>query len=241
MLKGLYAERTTEDVFLMATGAEINAITPEQWKVIRATDSMAVNNFFYHPEFVPKWIHVELKKYDGPLALERLSEKWNLGWKNVGYVFPVDRSEYIKGCIPKGARIYNYAFNSRGEHPRLNPKVVVDANFDPNASLYKSYDSSMTTIFQILYLMGYKRIIVMGATMRDSRYFWTGGEAIYGKVHHLFNKSHEHNDPGRAHNASHIKDYVVDFHRRHMAPYGRSILVGHTNTALYPELKLWTI
>lgn len=226
---------------VLATGESINSITDNQWDDIKSCDSVALNNFFYHPWFVPNMLAVELKKYDGPLAKERLTEKW-AQWQHVKYIFPVNRAEYISSCLPAGAQIQTYKFTARGDHPKTNPNVKINAKFNPDdGNIYKSYDSSVTSLIHILYLMNYKNIIIYGATMRDSKYFWSSGDAKYGKVHHLFNKAHEHNDPNRPHNASHIKDYIIDFNDRHMLPAGRQIWVGDTNTALYPELEVWHV
>jgi hypothetical protein len=231
----------TENVVVLATGESINDITPELYEHIKENyDILAINNFFYHPFIVPNMLHLELKHYDAQNALKRLREKWRLGWKNVNFIFPKSRSSFLIRYIPNGATCAVYNFKIRGDHPKINPNVIIDANFNPDTGIYKSYDSSVTSIINILYLMGYKNIIINGMTMTNSKYFWTNMEPeLRGEVVHLYNKAHEHDDPNKPHNASHIKDYIIDFNKRHMLPNNREIYITSEDTALYPDLKIW--
>jgi hypothetical protein len=231
-------KRESEDVVLLCTGASLNDINDKTWKWILEQDTLAVNNFVYHPWVVPKWNHLEIKSYDFPYEQKYLEVKWNDGWKNVGYIFPTERADYISSCIGHNeeAKLFTYNFHRRGQHPKVNPNVVVDANFNPNdGKIYKSYDTSMSSIFQILYLMNYNRIIIYGMDMTTSAYFWTTMDI---DVHDRWNKAREGKTVDKPHNAGHLKNYVIDFNERHMKPKGREILVGHKTTALYPSLRL---
>lgn len=234
-------KRNSDDVVLLCTGKSINDITDKQWNWIQVQDTWAVNNFVYHPWMVPKFNHLEVKSYDYPYEQRYLNEKWEKGWKNVGYVFPNDRGSYIASCIGHSneAKIYTYTYARRGEHPRLKPDVKIDAKFNPDdGNIYKSYDTSMSSIIQILYLIGYKRIVIFGMDMTTSEYFWSNMNI---DVHDKWNKAREGKSIDKPHNAGHLKEYVIDFNERHMKPKGREILVGHKTTALYPSLKLWSL
>lgn len=240
-IKEFFKLKSTKSIFLLGSGESINNLTDKQWDYINNNDNMAVNNFWYHPTFIPKFNSVELKTYDGSITNERLKgEKWENGWKNVNFLITNDRYNFISKCIGHNdAKIFTYSYKTRGIHPKIEPDVKINADFNPDSgSIYKSYDSSVTSLIHILYLMGYENIVLIGLDMNNSRYFWSSGDPIYGKTHCLFNKDHEHNDPDRQHNASHIKDYIIDFYYKHMAPKGRRIILGNTETALYPYLPL---
>ncbi len=234
-------KRETEDVVLLCTGASINDIDKKAWEWISEQDNWAVNNFVYHPWFVPKYNHLEIKSYDFPYEQRYLKEKWNKGWKNTKFVFPNNRADYIASCInhPTEAKIYTYDFTMRGDHPKKEPNIKISAKFNPDdGNIYKSYDASMTSIIQILYLMGYKRIIIYGMDMKSSAYFWTDMDI---DVHDKHNKAREGKLISEPHNASHLKNYVIDFNERHMKPKRREILIGHKTTTLYPYLKVFNV
>jgi hypothetical protein len=231
-------ERETNDVVLLCTGSSLNDVTDREWKWLLKHDTLAVNNFVYHPWIVPKWNHLEIKSYDFPYQQRYLDIKWEKGWKNTGYIFPAERADYIASCIghKDEAIIYTYKYKKRGEHPKINPNVEINANFNPNdGMIYKSYDASMTSIIQILYMMGYDNIIIVGMDMLNSGYFWSDWDI---DVHDKHNKAREGKPIDQPHNASHLKDFVIDFNEKHMLPKGREICIVSTKTALYPALKL---
>jgi len=239
-IKELWKEKTSDIAILLGTGSSINEI--EEWDKILIHDTLAMNNWVYHPTIIPKWNSLELKKYDYEIQKKRLEEKWNLGWKNVCFLLSSDRVFYVSGAIghPEEARIYVYNHVIRGKHPKVNKDIKINADFNPNdGNLYKSYDSSVTTMIHLLYLMGYKYIILYGLDMNNGLYFWSSGHPKYGLTHCRTNKDHKGRDPKSPHNVAHIKDYIIDFNNRHMIPYGREIFVGHKSTALYPHLSLW--
>lgn len=237
--------KKTDTIFLIGSGSSINEITEKQWDIINSYDNMGVNNMFYHPFFIPKSLHLELKSYDWVIAKDRLEEKWELGWKNVNYIFPTERATYIADAIghKNQSKIFVYKYAKRGKHPKVDKgHTTIDANFNPNTVIYKSYDSSVSSIIQILYLMGYENIILWGIDMSNSKYFWTDmAPEVRGLVHDMWNKQREGKSKDLPHNASHLKNYIIDFNNRHMIPKKREIFVGHTTTALYPELKYFKI
>lgn len=235
-------KRESEDIFLLGSGEGINNITEKQWNVINNTDNLAMNNFFYHPFFVPRMLSLELKSYDFDIAKRRLEEKWERGWKNVKYILSSDRVSYISGAIghSHSAQIYVYDYKSRGTHPKLKSNVKINADFNPNNVLYKSYDATTSTMIHFIYQMGYKNVILIGFTGNNSKYFWTDMTSKErGEVHANFNKDHEHNDPKKKHNAFHMGEYIIDFNKRHFLPNNREIFIGNEKTMLYPELRLW--
>lgn len=233
--------RCSDDAVLLCTGASINEISKNTWGWILAQDTFSVNNFVYHPWVVPRYNHLEIKSYDFPYEQRYLNEKWNKGWKNVGFIFPSERADYIASCIGHSneAKIYTYKYIRRGDHPKKQPGIKIDAKFNVNdGNIYKSYDASMTSIIQMIYLMGYKRIIIYGMDMISSEYFWTNMNI---DVHDKWNKAREGKAMNLPHNASHLKEYVISFNELHMKPKGREILIGNKSTALYPALKVFEV
>lgn len=232
-------KRNSDVVTLLGSGESLNKITDKQWKIIMNKDVWALNNHIYHPTIIPAVYHYELKAYDFTIVQERFIEKWEQ-YKNVKYVLPNDRINYLMGALPGKADVYGYDYITRGKHPKLDKNQKIDANYDPNGKTFvKSYDASVNLMIDIFYKMGYSQIWLIGFDGSNSRYFWTGGDPKYGKVHHQYNKAHEHNDPTRPHNAAAASiDFIIDFNKRWMLPNGKEIFIGSEKTLLYPSLKL---
>lgn len=231
-------KRLTEDVVILCTGSSVNEMDERQWKWIMSHDTMAVNNWVYHPYIIPRFNHLEVKHYDAPYQQKYLNDKWNMGWSEVKFIFPNERADYLAKCIGHQAKIYTYDFKARGEHPKKNPNVIIDANYNPNGAIYKSYDASMTSVIQLVYMMGYNNIYILGMDMLNGKYFWSDMNI---PVHDLHNKAREGKPAHTPHNASHLKNFVIDFNARHMVPKGRNIYVLNKTTALYPTISYYEI
>jgi hypothetical protein len=230
-------KRNSDDLYLMCTGETVNDLEPYQWDIINKSDSLAMNNFFYHPHFIPTMLSMELKTYDYDIAKRRLAEKWDMGWKNVKYILPDHRVKYLSGVLGSDAQVYVYHNENMGTRNSnsIDANVVLGSDF-----LWKLYNASVTTMFHLAWLMGYKNVIVIGMTGKNSRYFWTDmSDSVRGEVHAIFNKDHEHQDPSRPHHASHVRSFVIDFRERHMVGLGRNIWVGSKKDMLYPDVPLW--
>lgn len=241
-LKEFYKTKETNIISVIGSGSSINRLDKKQWDFITNNDSIGVNNIFYHPTFVPKYLTMEIKSYDFEPSKQHIERKWNNGWKNVHYILAADRAEYTSKVIghKSTAKIYSYPYIKRGDHPRNNPDVKIDAKFDISGPITKSYDSSVTAIVHLLCQMGYEKIVLFGLDGYNSYYFWSHLDPlIYGPFHDLTNKAREGKDPNKPHNAFHIKDYIIDFNNRWMLPNGKKILVGHKDTMLYPALDLY--
>ncbi|HRR48552.1 MAG TPA: hypothetical protein P5293_01040 [Bacteroidales bacterium] len=235
-------KRNTNIGIILGTAKSVNNISQTEWDEINKCDNLGINNWFYHPTFIPKMCSLELKSYDWQISKDRIAEKWDKGWKNVKWIISEKKHEYISGAIghENEAQIYLYDFEIRDQklHPKFVKNHKYNADFNPDVGpLVKSYDASLTTLVHLMYRLGYKYIILYGVDWTHSYYFWSSGDEIYGKTHCKTNKDHEGKDPKLPHNTEHVIDYIIDFNERHMKPQGREILVGYKETRLYPHLN----
>lgn len=235
--------RKADTVVLLGSGSSIKRITPAQWKIIRDCDTLALNNWVYHPTFVPDFYMIECKHYDFQIVQRRLAQKREQ-YKDCRFIFPVKKKVRLKNrppvwlreVVPWDASIFEYHAVLRD--PKRRSKAV-NANYKPHPRmLTKSYDASLTLALELLWVMGYKTIVLCGVDLKDSYYFWSGGEPEYGEVHHLTNKAHEGKDPHQPHATIIVKDFITDFSKRWMWNQGRKMYVGNPDTALYPEIPL---
>jgi hypothetical protein len=242
--KHLQQHKKSDVAVFLGSGSSINEISQEEWDCIKQCDIWTVNNWIYHPDIVPDFYHIEVKHYNYKLMQMRLAEKWEQ-YMNVNFIFPEGKTIKIPaiGKLPlRGValgfeHIYEYKLIVRDRKRTHKP---FNAKYEPNhVCLTKSYDMSVTAVFELMWKLGYQRIITFGIDLMNSYYFWTGGDPIYGKVHHQTNKAHENKPPEDPHATYPIKDFLIDFNKRWFRKQDREgIFVGHTSTALYPELPL---
>lgn len=246
--------RSNVAVFL-GCGPSINNLTKEEWDRIQTFDTWSINNWIYHPFFVPDFYHVELKSYDYPFFIEHLNDKRHMYQQKCHFLFPENASVRIDkdriGLLHLLKDYHTTAYPIKHRNRDLlkqikkscvvkNKKEIIntvnaDYQFD-DAYITKSYDISLTCIIEIMYKMGYKTIILYGVDLYDSRYFWTGGNQIYGRVHHQTNKEHENKNPSLPHNTYIVLGFIIDFYLRHIVPNGRNMYLGNSKSLLYPEL-----
>lgn len=232
--------RRTENCVFLGSGSSINNITPEQWQRIKHYDIWTVNNWVYHTSIVPNFYHVEAKWYDYNILKRRFHEKRRL-YKDVNFIFPKGKSIRLKDdkrvllsdIVFSNANKFDYEMQPR-DHKRTDK--VFNANYKIKGKLTKSYDMSLTAIFEMLFRFEYQNITTFGIDLYNSYYFWTGRPEC-GEVHHQTNKSHEGKDPEMPHATVKIWQFIVDFNKRWMQPAGREICVGHDDTMLSKFLR----
>lgn len=217
----------------LGSGSTINDISKKQWKKLKEFDLWTVNNWIYHPEIVPNFYHLELKKYGFEYFKRHMDEKRD---KYKDTIFFIQRSKKnLDDLIGSQSRTYTYLQDRDRVHERQN--VNADFKMSDGDRLNNLYCSSLTSVLVLMYRFGYSSIILFGVELDNSKYFWTGRDPKYGLVHHQVNKEHEGHKESDPHNTIHIKDFIIDFNERWMIPNKREILVGTKKTLLYPSLR----
>lgn len=250
--------KRTDIIHIMGSSESINDITDEQWKEIDATDNICLNNWIYHPFFVPFMYTLELKHYDFDIVKRRFNEKWDkykdvnyvlmrgdkgiqhlveaIGHKKEAKIFEIPCKD--RGCHP-GEEAWNVATYNKTKKVKFDP-LTYDANYNPGRlPLVKSYSASITTVVDLIYLMGYKKVIFHGHDYYHSRYFWFSGDEKYGEVHCRSNKDHENKSPAEPHNTLHTLNFIIDFNKRHLLSQGREMFIGSRKSLLFPTLRYW--
>lgn len=234
--------RRADTAVLLGSGSSINRITPEVWEKIRLCDTLALNNWVYHPFFVPDFYMIEVKGYDYPIVRRRLEEKQE-HYQNCNFIFPakkmVRQKELppipLESVVPWDSKRFVY----RAALRNAKRKGSIDARYRPHpVILTKSYDVSITIALELLWRMKYNTIVLYGVDLLDSFYFWSSGASEYGEVHHLTNKAHEGKDPTKPHATAVIKGFITDFSQRWMWGQHRQMYIGDERTLLHPEIPL---
>jgi len=226
--------RKTDTCVMLGSGPSINKIDAYGWKKIENYDTFAWNNWVYHPTFIPRFYALEVKKKRNFAQIgRRFKEKWNL-YLNVNFLIHKSSEQSLSYVVIKGMpNIYLVKFVRRD---KKRTHKVFTADYQMNRKcLTASYLTSITAYIELLYRMGYTTIVLYGVDMLNSYYFWSFGE--FGETHCKWNKQHLNRNPKLPHSTHQVKDFIVDFDRRWMRPEGKKIVVGHKETALYPELE----
>jgi hypothetical protein len=241
----LLLEKKNDIAVLLGSGSSINDLTVKQWEKIITYDFWTMNNFVYMPiipfacnfPVIPNFYHIEVKTYDKDIVRKHFDQKWDY-YKNCNIIIPKKRFEFIREAVGhlEQTKFFIYDFDKRDEKRADKANTNADYKIDLK-TVVKSYDASVTGLLDMMYKFGYKKIIMIGFDMTNSKYFWTD-HPEFGEVHDRFNKEREATKTAdQPHNASHVKNFIIDFNRRHMIPNKREIVVGNTKTALYPDIR----
>lgn len=243
LLAKLSKERAADIAVILGSGSSINRVTDAEWDRLRKCDTWALNNWVYHPFFVPDFYMIEVKRYDYEIMQDRLREKQE-SYQNVRFIFPHRKFVRLgnghmvplQHVVPWNARTFYYLAKPR-DCKRRHPVKTAQYDLEKHC-LTKSYSASITVLLELLYRLDYSVIVLYGIDLFNSYYFWSDGDPKYGKVHHLTNKAHENKDPNEPHGTIVVKDFITDFSRMWMWNQGKAMYVGHRDTELYPEVPL---
>ena len=71
-LEHISKHKKSDICFILGTGSSINNISEKEWDVISKHDSWTLNNWIYHPFFVPDFYFVQVKNYDYFIVKKKL-------------------------------------------------------------------------------------------------------------------------------------------------------------------------
>lgn len=243
-LEEIYKNKKSDVAVFLGSGSSINNITDEQWEAISKVDSWSINNWIYH-WFVPDFYHLEVKSYNIDIVRRRFVERGD-DYKDTSFlVNQGPKGDNIISAIGSEKNIYFYKMSKMEELDlsKYNPRIInkFKVSDDPNEILVYNLSSSLGFMLDFLWRFKYKKIILFGFDMYDSKYFWTD-KPEYGETHCQFNKDFQKNKKvEQPHNTFRIKDYVVWFSKEWMSKIDCELFVGHKDTTLYPELKYFNV
>jgi len=219
-------------VFIGAS-EEINEVTKEQWEHIKPFDTWALNNWHYHP-FVPRFYHLEMKQKRGwdKLWIKRRQQRI-YEYKGTSFIVP-DKRQYILDAIGKHKWIYWYKVKNvdldRAVHEDPGYEFEADMN-----TIHKLGMASVTSVFEILCRLEYKRIFLLGFDFSSARYFWTD-RPEYGEVHCHHNKDFEGRKETDPPATEHMIPFIIGFNRNYLEPKGIELKIARKGSRLYPDI-----
>lgn len=241
-LEEMYQYKNSDTAVYLCSGSSINNITESQWNKISKVDTWTLNNWVYH-SFIPKFYHIEGKNPYKKILKERLDLKKD-EFNNTNFIVNSNRYgnlEIVEN--QKNIYLYDTIIKPEASFVKHNPIIHLkyEPSINPNILIMYNLSSSAAVMLDLLWKFRYKKVIIFGMDMYNSKYFWTG-KPEYGETHCQFNhdkvKTKTQNDP---HKTYKIKDYIIWFCKEWMSKIDCEVFVGYTDTLLYPDLEYFNV
>lgn len=173
-----------DTIFILGSGYSINDITKEEWKKMEVVGDTLSFNYFFLGEFISITYHIcgEITTNYGILFMMNKRKKAiksyynkifrNLYYKNTTFflryridhsLVPIAMWALLHFKAFKNKQVCLYGIN-RYINKILNPSDDINAISHHSATLFDAIN--------IAYLLGYKKIVLVGVDLYDQRYFW---------------------------------------------------------------------
>jgi len=224
--EALRASRRSDTVFVCGSGSSVNDVTPAEWRAIEAFDVVSFREF---PRqcFVRADYHVtaEVDDLDEYAARLRTNARYASAIFVVQKGWPAESGNNLVGrrLLPFGARLFRFTRTARGYY------APPSHSFD--RGLVHGFNSSIS-VTNFAYLMGWRRIVLLGVDLRSKSYFWLPPE-----------ESRPYEKPGLTAsspfaNAEQTRDMLGEWGRLLRAE-GRSLSVFSTRSLLAEALPVF--
>ncbi len=167
--------KNSDTLYILGSGASINAISATQWRKIQQADSIGFNLFLAH-DFVPTYYHMEFTPEIYRLVSKLLPDKGD-GFKKIPFLVNFKH-------VDPGRPIFDYAF---GAHPMFTVPRAVKAsgtelrlvlryynarNRLRSNNFFIHYRASVSIAVSLGVLLGYKQIVLLGVDLNNTDYFF---------------------------------------------------------------------
>lgn len=173
----LRATRKSTTMFIFGSGYSINAISPAEWEHFEQHDTVSFN-LFVHQDRVRIDYHLirEIGNISGDprVFMPEVNEYVNLIHHNPRYadaILVVQEGWHAIGgnhvvgmkLLPQQARLFRFRNRSRGIYGPPSPSFSKGLVHGPAA---------LVDCVNFAYILGWKRIVLVGVDLYDRRYFW---------------------------------------------------------------------
>lgn len=183
-----FVEKKKSDViFILGSSAAINDLSDEEWGVVGAHDSMALNNFCFH-HFVPDYYWLELSDNIPAMhyTFSEIAAKY--AEKEPSFIMNYDnlRDSCVKiDRLPK--EITKTMCLVQPRFRRSGGKKEIEKNLHKlkkeiekkkvDAFSFQHVRGSLFACCQIAWALGYKKIILLGVSLDNQKYFYESIES----------------------------------------------------------------
>ena len=243
--------KKSDTLFILGSGSTINKISDKQWGKIDDHDSIGFNFWLVH-DFVPDFFKFELdlsgESNRTDLFLKILDEKWQKYKKKLIIYNHHNSTEKVPDIVlsklvKKNIYYPNY-INLPGKNiDSLKKSIkyfkIIEKYFFNNSVLF-SKRSSLIMIISMALLFGYKKIVLCGVDLNNTKYFYED-EYYLNKYPNL-----NSGQPGSVHmsfdenlNPLTIDKIILSINRMMIQNVEKKLFVFNKSSALYPELPIF--
>lgn len=174
------AARKSDTVFIFGSGASLNEIAPDEWDHFRKHDTLGFNAF-YRQHWVPINFHLLRVGMYGSLRWRPYAEEVSGYLRDnplLAATIYVLQGEYLGyfcnqltgyGYLPAGARVLRY-HTARDDGPAT--RKIGDG--------IRHTTGTLADAVNVAYCLGWKRIVLVGVDLYDSRYFYLPHDSTPG-------------------------------------------------------------
>jgi len=254
--------KTSDTLYILGSGISIMDLTQEEWASISSHDSIGFNSWMHHP-FVPTYYCMEtpMKSEHFDLNIAALNRKKE-EYSQVPFI--IQYQHYLKSPntferleLPKENYYWNAPLMPYTTNERLLNRVLNwwKNKHELNMSWVLHYAGSISYLISMGYLMGYKKIVLLGIDLNNSDYFFHHPQASqeakeYAKIHDELLGQSEESSTSKAHQTTDkkftstygclpIDDYIYKF-QKILNDLDIELEIGNTSSKLYPKLPLHT-
>ena len=176
-----------DTIFIMGSGYSVNNITKEEWQHISGVGDALSFNYFFKGKFVPITYHIcgETGAPNYGLILTNSKYKKNIKsyydelfsnpyYKDTTY-FLRYKIDFTKAPVPIAtwALFFLKAFENKQVCP-YRIVLDIDAILEPSDNIHAivHWNATLSEVVNISYILGYKKIVLVGIDLYDRRYFW---------------------------------------------------------------------
>lgn len=187
-IEDIKKSRCKDTIFIMGSGYSINDITREEWQHMEDAGDIFSFNYFFKCKFVPTNYHIcgEIGGAPNYGSILRNSEHR----KSIKYYYDeLFSNPYYKDTIyflrygvdnkkmPVPIAIWALLFLKAFKNKQVCPYRIViqkDTILEPSDNIYaiSHYIATLSDAINISYILGYKKIVLVGIDLYDQRYFW---------------------------------------------------------------------
>ncbi len=256
----LKKHKKSDTLFILGSALSVMDLTPSDWAEIKKHDTFGFNAWLFH-DFVPTYYGIE------PMANEQLFDSYTgaLSERRKEYENTPVFVQYQhlkmrnKSFSHKGINQDNLWFNAPFM-PNTTNERVLKKMIDKWASIQHTdlsevfhYAGSLSYTITMGYIMGYKKIVLLGVDLNSSEYYFSHDKVSklakdYYQVH-VARERRMQRDVKSTHRTL-LKSVTaaygclpisifVEFLRDAIQPKGVELLIGNDKSALYPMLDLY--
>jgi len=248
-IQDIKQHRYKDTIFIMGCGYSINDITETEWERMASDGDILSFNEFFKGKFVPIDYHIcgeiaGVPNYGSVLLnKEHIKDYYHELFNNPYYEHTLfflryKASPFKKFLAPIPTAIWAYSFLKTFRHKPVCLYGIVtreDTVLEPSNDIYtvSHYAATLCDAVNISYILGYKKIVLVGVDLYDRRYFWLGKDET--RVDDL-RRGHSCSD---IHNTGKPIVEVMDMWNKYMSEKGVQLYIYNPRSLLCQVLPLY--